>query len=222
LTTNIDEAGKPASLAHFNNLHTNETCLLLGNGPSLNDVPLGFLDKYPTIGSNTIFMSGYVPTYYTAVDKRICFEFGDIVNERLGHIPKFIPTPNLDMWEGENFYRWHHRPGPLWPYAEDIPFPGNVLSDPGITYACVMHVQIQLAGMMGFSTLLFVGMDHTIEKREHFWGEDVNMPELPPADKWAEGYEILRKGMNVEMVNISTKSALPESIIPRRYWKNYA
>lgn len=211
----IKDEGEKSPLSKFSNLHKGETCLILGNGPSLNDVSLGQLDKYPTIGANTIFKSGYVPTYFTAVDKRVCFEFGEIINKKYRDIPKFLPTPNLDMWEGENIYRWYHRPGPLWPWVKAVPFPNNMLDKNGITYSCIMHVQMQLAYFMGFTKFLIVGMDHTIEKREHFWGTDEGMPELPPAHMWADGYQILREGMGVEIFNCSSKTNLPEEIIPR-------
>lgn len=217
MTKNIGEA-LTSPISHFSNLHKGETCLILGNGPSLNDVPLSILDRYTTIGANTIFKSGFRPTYFTAVDKRVYHEFGEELNKKYRDIPKFIPTPNLDIWESENIYRWYHRPGPLWPYVKGVPFPNNMLDENGITYSCVMHVQMQLAYFMGFDTFLFVGMDHTIEKREHFWGIDEGMPEIPPAELWAEGYKILREGMGVIMINLSSQSNLPGSIIPRGSW----
>ena len=43
--------------------------IIIGNGPSLNKVPKAFLNKYPTIGSNLIYlMEGFTPTYYTNID----------------------------------------------------------------------------------------------------------------------------------------------------------
>lgn len=161
-----------------------------------------------------------MPTYYTAVDSRVMREFRDVVNEKYRHIPKFLPTPNLDKWDGENIYRWYHRPGPLWPRAEQPLWPASMLE--GITYTVVMHVQMQLAYLMGFAKMLIAGMDHTISSKEHFWGVDEGMSGGPNMDDVAEGYKILREGMGVEMLNISTHTMLSEKCIPCDDWKRYA
>ncbi len=195
---------------------------MLGNGPSLNDVSIGLLNRYTSIGSNTIFRSVVMPTYYTAIDTRVRLEFSEEINEKYRHIPKFIPTPNLDKWEGENIFRFFHRPGPLWPYA-DTKFPANLLDEEGITFSCVMHVQMQLAFFMGFTTMLIVGMDHTVETKEHFWGRDDDQPGSEDSRSlWAKGYKELRERMNVRMLNISSYTTLPPEVIPIGDWRNYA
>ncbi len=211
-------------LKDFHNIHVAETCLLLGNGPSLNDVPLGLLDAYKTIGSNTIFMSGFIPSYYTAVDTRVRLEFSEEINTKYRDVPKFLPYPNLDLWKGENIVRWLHRPGALWPYSDIDLLHTDMLSDQGITYSCVMHVQMQIAFFMGFDRFLCVGMDHTIHTKEHFWGRDDNMPSPAESanEKWAAGYKELRIGMDpVEIINISTKTELSPDDLPRGDWRDY-
>ena len=211
-------------LSDFFGIHEGETCLLVGNGLSLNDLPLDFLSAYPSIGANTIHLKeGFTPTYYTAVDSRVMFEFGDAVNEHLAHIPKFIPTPNLDKWQGENFYRFYHRPGALWPYGNGPLWPRSFLSEEGITYSCVMHIMMQLAYFMGFARMLAVGMDHTLDKKIHFWGVDDGMPNGWPKEQNAEGYRELREGFapKAEILNISTYTELPEDILPRGDWRDW-
>lgn len=43
--------------------------LVIGNGGSLAEMPLEFLKRYPSIGSNHIFLlEGFTPTFYTAID----------------------------------------------------------------------------------------------------------------------------------------------------------
>ena len=51
------------------NRHKGDTALVIGNGPSLNDVPLEFLTRYKSFGTNRIYLlDGFTPTYYVAVD----------------------------------------------------------------------------------------------------------------------------------------------------------
>ncbi|MDD3948998.1 MAG: hypothetical protein PHT43_06000 [Anaerolineaceae bacterium] len=45
-----------------------KTALVIGNGPSLANIPNSFLAKYPTFGSNRIYLK-FVPDYYAFCDK---------------------------------------------------------------------------------------------------------------------------------------------------------
>lgn len=141
---------------------------------------------------------------------------------RFADIPKFLPTPNLDKWQGPNIYRFYHRPGPLWPHpAAGVLWPRDMLSKPGITYVSVTHILLQLAFFMGFRLMLCVGLDNTSDG-EHFYGPD---RARPPADKWNEGYGILRNGFLEaapprEIINISTRTAV--TTLPREDWRLYA
>jgi hypothetical protein len=210
-----------ASLPSFHNLYAGETCLLVGNGLNLTKTPPELFD-YPSFGMNTIHKyKGWQPTYYVAVDSRVMREFGDEITEKFRDIPKFIPTPNLDRWQGENFYRWFHRPGPLWPRVQGVSFPSDVLSETGITYGNVMHVAMQLAYFMGFSTLLIIGMEHGKNPRAHFWGEDEGMNGVVPVEDWINAYRVLREGMGVTMLNLSEDTCVPESVIPRDDWQKW-
>lgn len=202
---------KTPLIENFNNLHKGQTCLLLGNGPSLNDVPIALLNKYIAIGANSVHKSGYTPTYYTAIDKRVHRLFADAINTIYRHIYKFLPSPTLDRWEGENIVRFPHKPGDMWPY---------IGMHRGIAYVCVMHAQIQLAYWMGFEKMLMVGIDHT-SKGAHFWGIDHEQPGEPPLDLWAQGYKELRHRLSIDLVNISTHTQLEERYVPREDWKGY-
>jgi len=55
-----------ADAEKFKNKHWGETCIIVGNGPSLDQVPLAFLKSYPTFASNYIhLLDNFFPTYYT-------------------------------------------------------------------------------------------------------------------------------------------------------------
>lgn len=214
----------PQGIEDFHNKHEGETCLIIGNGPGLSDIPLWFLDSHLSFGSNLVYKpdenNGRVirPTYYAACDSHIMREYKDEIMEAFADIPKFLPSPNLDAWQGPNIYRFRHRPGPLWPHPKAGPlWPRDFLSQEGITYVSVTHVLLQLAYFMGFTRMLCVGLDNTANKI-HFYGE--SGVGSPPTDKWNEGYGVLAAGFKPrEVINISTRSLV--TTLPRDNWRKY-
>jgi len=137
----------PPSIESFHNLHAGETCLLIGNGPSLASTDRDFLARWPSFGVNLIHLAlpGFLPTYYVAVDSSVMRRWSDEINQALRGVPKFLPTPNLDGWQGDNIYRWYHRPGPLWPFVgSGALWPRSILSEQGITYVGVLHAAAQI------------------------------------------------------------------------------
>lgn len=210
-------------ITHFHNLHAGETVLLVGNGPNLQLTPPERFNM-PSIGCNTIHLyEGWKPTYYVTVDSVVMREFGKAITDKYQGIPKFVPMPNLDAWKGDDFYRFYHRPGPLWNGSGKI-WNQDALTQ-GITYANVMHVVMQVAFYMGFKTMLIVGMSHEYAKGSaHFWGDDILTGCYPFLDGWFAGYKELREGMaehGVKMWNLSEDTHVPEEIIPRGNWKDW-
>ena len=200
-------------IRYFYNLHEGQTCLIIGNGPGLCDIPLGFLRQYPSFGANLITrLESFRPTYYVAVDKAI-MEHQQEVNARLVGVPKFIPSRLLE-WEDYRVYRWNHSPGSIgvstgkeWPLR------------PGYAYACVTHVSLQMAYYMGFTTMLCVGLDNT-DNGSHFYGQD----KLGYPDLWEEGYQTLLDTYTAihpprKIINISTRTAV--KCLPRADLRDY-
>lgn len=150
------------------NSRPNETCLVIGNGPSLRDVPTAFLRKYPSFGSNRIYLKeGFVPTYYVCVNPLVrqqyyqeifalpCLKF-------LGGGPEILEPDCL------NIYSVHV---PLFSYAPDRwLYEGHT----------VTFVALQLAYFLGFTTVLLVGVDHRYKffgkpnEETRYGGVDVN------------------------------------------------
>lgn len=221
----MSSLGTSTNLKDFHNKHSGGTCLLVGNGKNLSLTPPELFD-YPSFGMNTIHLyEGWRPTYYTTVDSRVMREFGEAVYERFADIPKFIPTPNLDKWQGENFYRFYHRPGALWPDSQAKLWPSGLLTEHGITYANIMHIAMQLAYYMGFTTLLMIGVEHKEHKaQDHFWGCDHGMKAAPDTTEWLKGYKILADGMKaqgVKIINISEETGVSTDILSRDKWSNW-
>lgn len=214
----------PANIEDFHNKHSGESCLIIGNGPGLSDIPLWFLESYTSFGSNLIYKPDMIndrvitPTYYATCDTFVMRNWWDEILEAYADIPKFLPTPNLDKWDGPNVYRFYHRPGALWPHEKAGPlWPRDILSKEGITYVSVTHVLLQLAFFMGFERMLCVGLDNTPNKT-HFYGQGGKGN--PPVDKWNEGYGVLAEGFKPrEVVNLSTRSCV--TTLPRDDWRKY-
>lgn len=209
-------------LSDFHNLHRGETCLLVGLGPNLHLTPPERF-YYPSFGLNTIYKyEGWKPTYFAGVDERLQREDGAAICEKYRDIPKFIPSPDRDSWQGENFYRFHHRAGDMilgGRSARDK----NALTKDGIWYVNVMTAAMQIAWHMGFTTLLIIGMQHKPDELyKHFWGEDGKKTDGQTAEHWLLGYAGLVRAMQgVKVLNISEDTYVEETIIPRDDFRNW-
>lgn len=165
---------------------------------------------------NTIHKyEGWQPDYYVAVDHRLYREYGNEIAEKYRGIPKFIPSPNLDEWQGENFVRWHHRPGSL--SLDGI--------EQGMTYSNVMHVALQLAFYMGARTILMIGVHHKHgDPTAHFWGRDEGIKDAPPLGRWMDDYRYLSDAMyrrGVDIWNISEDTHVANQVLPRGDWMKW-
>lgn len=213
------------SLEPFRDKHKGETMLLVGNSSNLLLTPPELFD-YPSIGTNTIHLyKGWSPSYYIAVDRRVEREFGKFILRKYLDIPKIIPDRMGRDWMGEGFYRWKHEPGPLWDTKHGRLWQEDIGTTP-ITYGNIMHVALKLAHFMGAKTILIIGMEHDPEHiKRHFWtDEDHGMGSIPIRE-WLEGYRQMREGIEAKggrVLNISENTFVPEEILPRDDWHNWA
>ena len=129
------------------NKHKGQTCIIIGNGPSLRDVPAEFLNQYPTIGSNRVYLR-YIPTYYAAINPLVISQYWDEIDA----IPavKFI---RASLAKGGFFGI------PLQSLREQV-FSYEPLKMGVYEGFTVTFVSMQLAFWMGFETVLLVGVDH--------------------------------------------------------------
>jgi hypothetical protein len=210
---------------HFYNLHKGETALLVGNGPNLTLTPPEWFG-FPSFGVNTIHLydGWWKPTYYAAVDTQVRKVYGDAIAAKFPEVPKFVPE-RPTKWQGENFYYFYHRPSAeeIWIHGQSVT--RDFLTRPGITYFNVTHVTMQIALFMGFKTLLMIGIQHREQREQvHFWGTDHSMAPIAP-HQWFDGYvELVRefRELGVEVLNISEDTSVPEKVLPRGDWRNYA
>lgn len=220
------------SIAPFKDIHKGKTILIVGNGLNLGLTPPEKFN-YPSIGVNEIhlyeeiFSKEWAPTYYTAVDKKNMSEYGEKISEQFSDIPKFVLSPRMEKWKGENFYHYRGGTGLLWPkdkkkrlWAEKE----DLILKPWV-YGNITHVAIKLAYFMGAKTILIIGLEHEPHKSNvHFWGVNEKTSINQPTKGWQDGYKILAdelKKRKVKLLNISQGTFVPDSIIPVDDWKKY-
>jgi len=212
------------SISEFKNIHKGKTILLVGNGLNLHLTPPEKFD-FPSIGMNTICeYEGWTPDYFVTVDRRVYREFGKAIEKKFADIPKFVPSPRLNMWRGENFYRFKNLQGQLYPKNKRNIWQDDIESHP-VIYGNVMHVAIKLAHFMGAKKILIIGMEHEPKKSNaHFWGDDSGMSANQPTQGWQEGYRILCEELakrKIKLINISQDTFVPDSIIPTDRWEKF-
>jgi len=212
------------SISKFRDIHKGKTILLVGNGSNLHLTPPDKFDM-PSIGMNTIHLyKGWSPDYFVTVDRRVHREFGKEIEKKFVDIPKFLPSPRLLKWTGENFYYFRHSQGLLWPKNKRGMWQDDIEAQP-VIYGNVMHVAIKFAYFMGAKKIIIIGMEHEPHKSNaHFWGDDSGMSVDQYTKDWQDGYKILAdelKKRKVKLLNISQETFVSDSIIPIDDWKKF-
>lgn len=176
------------------NIHKDQTCIIIGNGPSLSDIPLTLLAKYPSFGCNQIRMlEDFKPTYFSALGYNMLD-----TKERREAMRKTVK--DADMAFINVLYIEHYGYKHVWPIMGDNRKPaqraleekldrryeikirslfqkemqiGNLLGRPyllvGVGFTQT-YVNLQIAYWMGFKTALMVGIDHEFGSPDrHFY-----------------------------------------------------
>lgn len=197
-------------ITKFLNTHLGETCVIIGNGPSLRHVSNLWLDKYPSFGTNKIFMK-YTPTYYcctnplvlkqnkSAIEMLDCVKFA-----RAGFIDDSYPL-NID---GRKEFSTHPYE---WIYE-------------GYT---ITFVALQLAYYMGFHRVLLVGVDHRYEYNgkpnqknvyegddknhfhpDYFKGQEWHNPDLVQSEYSYNLAKVVYENEHRKIINLTYNTAL--------------
>lgn len=195
------------------NTHKGETCLVVGNGPSLNDVPLAFLHKYPTFGSNWCMLHEFwTPDYYVAVDPSVV-RLDYFIRLNAMNCVKFISKNIL------NRYRCVRMKNvvPIKTNGTKA-MPGFLLDPPRHEFWegwSVTYVALNIAYLMGFTTALMVGVDHRYTQGEpnHFHPDYENGTawKIHDMTKALEAYEMAKKAYeddNRMVINLTPGSDL--------------
>lgn len=208
------------SMKKLENRHVGETCVVIGNGPSLKDTDLNKLaKKYPTFGSNRIYLYPFVPTYYAVADSIM------------------VASCLLDIQKPE------FKPDAMF-LSREVPLKGAIhlnyvvkngfSKNPGhevIIGGTVTYVLLQLAYWMGFKRVLLVGVDHSYpgagvgglpgtrfiqegEDQDHFSkdyfmpGMVYNRPELEATERYYWLAKEVYEADNRKIINLTTNTRL--------------
>jgi hypothetical protein len=147
---------------HRNSMQS-KTCFVLGNGPSLKSVPTEVLSKYPSFGTNGIFLK-HKPTYYVTISQEfyrnhktriteLDCERKFIGNHLAQHFPNFDGSILTCGWHIYGAEGKPHFPVPLRfsKRADRIVYLGGT----------VLFVCLQLAHFLGFQRVILLGVDHS-------------------------------------------------------------
>lgn len=215
--------------------YRDETMLILGNGPSLADVPNSTLSNFLTFGSNGIFLK-FEPTLYITISKTFFPLYKGKIS-RLNSELKFLPYQfsHEGMGKGENTkYLPNSYPfESITPPHRRVPNPIMFSKNPSaIIYlgGTVIFAQLQLALYMGVKRVLLAGVDHdfglpskdptwiTVGQRDHYHFDESYLPEgatvhvdLEASDR---AFSLAKKAYDsagVELWN-ATESSLLETI----------
>ncbi len=140
------------------NRHQGQRCVLVANGPSLNQMDLSFLKNEIVIGLNKIFLGfkkfGFYPRYYVAINEKV-IEQSAVEIKKLNCL-KFIAKRSQELIP-ENSMTYHlETQNPHQRFCKDISF--GIHEGWTVTYAA-----LQIAYFLGFHEVVIIGMDHRYE-----------------------------------------------------------
>ena len=143
-------------LANFKDIHRDQRCFIIGNGPSLKNTELAYLRDEFTFGLNRIYMLfpelGFNTSYYLSINSLVIEQYAEDI--RALEIPKFI------SWRSRNLIK----------PTKDMVFLHTTYSGPKFAHdastrlwegATVTYVALQLAFHMGFDPVILIGVDHS-------------------------------------------------------------
>ena len=222
-------------LPQFRDIHRGQRCVIVGNGPSLNRMELGWLRDEITFGMNRIFLGldkfGFQPTYYVAVNPLVLEQ--SVEGIRSLRCPKFLSVNGL-KWVGErsDIYYLLSRPGFSFSIdaARDWIWEGHT-----VTYAA-----LQLGFYMGFEEVILIGVDHNFPTRgaankevvsggedpNHFHpdyfgrGMRWNLPDLERSERSYRVAQLVYEGDNRTIIDATDGGRL--TVFPKADWRTVA
>lgn len=163
-------------LKKFKNIHSGESCFIMGNGPSLNKIDLNLLKGCYNFGLNKIYLifdkANLDLSYHVAVNRLVIEQ--SISEFRALPCPSFLSyraAHNLINTNDNQIY--FIATGGPYTFSRDITSPIRE----GYT---VTYVALQIAYYMGFQNVYLIGVDHTFiadgkaNEKQFMEGDDPN------------------------------------------------
>ena len=176
------------------------TAVLMANGPSLQDVPRSFLEQYPTIGTNNIYLYGLTPdevSRYPEVKPKFYPDFYTILGvDQLGTEEKRDwPRPVIEKaklaFVNRFFYRYYDAPNVYAIHGIKVStrhrhyirhaFSDDITDWVGVGYTNT-YIMLQILYYLGFTEVLCVGLDNDYgadPHKRHFYHDDERFSNEP-------------------------------------------
>lgn len=160
-------------LKKYKNVHSNQRCFIIGNGPSLSKMDLSLLKKEITFTSNAIFLKfsdmGFTPSYYFVEDVLVAEDRRNEIN-KLKNITKFFPIHLSYLLTRDEETIYLNQKDPL-------TFPMFSTDAARVTYCgySVTYLCMQMAFYMGFSKVYLIGVDYdyVLPNNKHINSENI-------------------------------------------------
>ena len=142
-------------LAQLRDAHAGETCVVIGNGPSMRGFDLAQLEGAPAFCLNRGYLmwleQGRKPDFLVVVNRLVIEQFADEMQKM--RVLTFAPWLERDHFDtsDRNLVLFEER----WDKAFMIDARQGLAS-----LATVTNTTLQLAWHMGFSTIVLIGVDH--------------------------------------------------------------
>lgn len=156
-TNNLSRQGRVnvQQIKEFKNKHLGERCVIIGNGPSLNNTDLELLRNETTFGLNRIYLMfeklGFVTSYHTVINQLVVEQCAEDFGSLDG--PLFTTLPSRAyIGERANTQFLNKLVGPR--FSKDISH--GIWEGATVTFAAM-----QVAYYMGFAEVILVGVDHS-------------------------------------------------------------
>ena len=162
-------------LRAFKDMHQGETCFIIGNGPSLNQMDLTTLKDYHTFGLNKIYLM------FDRVNLNLSYHVSvnDLVIEKSASEFEALLCPSFLAYR------------PAYKHVKPLSHINFLMFSKGMSFQTeltkplcqgytVTYVALQIAYYMGFSTVFLIGVDHHFKvdgnpnERQHLQGVDQN------------------------------------------------
>jgi hypothetical protein len=172
-------------LSILKNRHLGERCVLVANGPSLNEMNLSFLRHETTIGLNKIFLGfkkfNFYPRYYVAINPVVIQQSAAQIKTL--NAVKFLSTVAAKDYLNEDaltyFVQAHgfhlDKDG-----TARTKFSVDIAKDGFYEGWTVTFAALQVAYFLGFSEVVLIGLDHRFafkggpNQRQILDGKDMN------------------------------------------------
>lgn len=148
------------AIFQFKGKHAGETCVVLCNGPSLNEVDFQKISPFVVFGMNRFYL---LPEEKArAVD--YCVVFNPLLLEQWPqdfealNIPIFLRSSSRGLLANRSQFFIHRRRGDFVRFQRNVA--RGVWKTPTVTF-----VALQLAYFMGFTRVILVGADHEFQQK---------------------------------------------------------